>query len=82
MSKSTDYEDSEGVTISEKTLETIIEQHDAGWNELPDDAAFANVVAAATPTPKRKRLAEMRKRITRKLGKILRRKRSYAYRFV
>lgn len=68
----------ESEALSEKTLHQIIEQQDEGWNELPDDAAFSTMETPARP----KKLATLKKNIKRRISRIFRRKRSYAYRLV
>ncbi len=71
-----DYDDADN-SVSERTLHQIIEQEDGeGWKELPDDAAFAKLEVPQKP----KRLANIKKSIKRRISKIFRRRRSYAYR--
>jgi hypothetical protein len=71
-----DYNDT-GISVDEKMLHQIIEQDDGeGWKELPDDAVFAMAELPEKP----KRLAQLKKSIKRRISKIFRRKRAYAYR--
>lgn len=71
MSKSSDYEGLDVLTLSDRSLYRWLDSQDDGWKKLPDDREFAKLEYSL----KRKRLS----RIGQQLRSLIPKRSRYAY---